>query len=507
MGKRKAGKLLWLVGALALAYVALSLLDVIITLLIIGVFVGAGVGLWFLIRRLWRGVVTKMPESGVARAGLRLKPLQRKLFAGFASAFVIMYVIGSLVTGTTADTSSAESTDVSTQEESVEVAVQSEPVVSAAVEDEPATVDLGDLTVTFIDVGQGDSELVELPDGKIMLIDAGEASSSQAVLDALEAAGVDQIDYLVASHPHADHIGGMEAVLAAYDVASVWAPDAPGTTETYEGFLDAVEAKGLSINVAVSGTSIVDDEAGYSIELLAPEGDVESDDMNDYSAIVLLTYGDTSFLFTGDATAQEIVDASPGHVDVLKVAHHGSETGTDASVMTEASPDAVVMSYAEGNSYGHPDQVVLDAISSAGATAYSTAANGNVVAVSDGTTVTITTEKTGEITAGLSAEERAQQEAEAEAQAQEEAEAQAEAEAQTQEETQTDTQTQTQTETQTQTQTETQQQSTKTVYITQTGEKYHRQGCRTLSRSKNLTEMTEDRAIALGYEACKVCSP
>lgn len=355
----------------------------------------------------------------------------------------------------------------------------------------PAEPELGDMTATFIDVGQGDSTLVELPDGKVMLIDAGEASASQSVLDALEAAGVDEIDYLVATHPHADHIGGMEAVLDTYDVDEVWMPDAPDTTETYEGFLDAVDAEGCSVEEAVAGEEIVGEDAGYTVDVLAPSDDVDSEDMNDYSAIVKVTYGDTALLFTGDASAQEIVDANPGHVDVLKAAHHGSETGTNAEVMTETTPEFVVMSYAEGNSYGHPDQNALDAVSAASATAYSTAANGNVTATSDGEQVSVETEKEGTIVAGVSAEERAQQEAEAQAQAEAEAQAQAEAEAEAQAQQQ-------------QQQAEPQEDM---VVITQSGEKYHRPGCRTLSRSKNTSTVTRSEAEAMGLGPCGVCNP
>ena len=364
--------------------------------------------------------------------------------------------------------------------------VEQEPAEDPA----PAEPELTDMTATFIDVGQGDSALVELPDGKVMLIDAGEASASQSVLDALEAAGVDEIDYLVATHPHADHIGGMEAVLDTYDVDEVWMPDAPDTTETYEGFLDAVDAEGCSVEEAVAGEEIVGEDAGYTVDVLAPSDDVDSEDMNDYSAIVKVTYGDTALLFTGDASAQEIVDANPGHVDVLKAAHHGSETGTNAEVMTETAPEFVVMSYAEGNSYGHPDQSALDAVSAAGATAYATAATGTVTTTSDGEQVSVETEKDGTIVAGVSAEERARQEAEAQAQAEAEAQAQAEAEAQAQQ--------------QQQQQVEPQEDM---VVITQSGEKYHRPGCRTLSRSKNTSTVTRSEAEAMGLGPCGVCNP
>lgn len=340
---------------------------------------------------------------------------------------------------------------------------------------------LSDLVVTFVDVGQGDCTLVQLPDDKVMLVDAGEASAAGAVLDALEAAQVDKIDYLVASHPHADHIGGMEAVLGAYDVGEVWAPDAPATTLTYEGFLDAIDEKGLAINVAVAGAEIVSDDAGYTVDVLAPAEGTESEDMNDYSAIVRVTYGETSLLLTGDATAQEIVDASPGHVDVLKAAHHGSETGTDAAVMAETTPAYVVMSYAENNSYGHPDQSTLDAVAAAGSVACSTAANGNVTVTLDGEQVSVETERDGRIAAGASAEERARQEAEIENQTETEPHVDAEA--------------------------QTQQQAEEMVVVTPTGEKYHLSGCRALSRSKSTSTVTKSEAEAMGLGPCAICNP
>lgn len=363
---------------------------------------------------------------------------------------------------------------------------------------EPAAPEPSDMTVTFIDVVQGDAALVELPDGKTMLIDAGEASASQQILNTLEAAAVDRIDYLVASHPHADHIGGMEAVLDAYDVTEIWAPDAPDSTDTYAGFLDAVEAKDLTINAAEAGTTIADGNAGYDVELLAPAEGVESDDMNDYSAIVRIAYGDTTFLFTGDANASEIVAADPGDVDVLKAAHHGSETGTNEAVMNETAPESVVLSYAEGNSYGHPDQSVLDAISAAGATAYSTAAHGDITCASDGKTVAISTERAGEIVAGMSAEERAAAEAaaQAEAEAQSEAEAQAEAQAEAEAQAQAQAQAQKQVEPQ-----------EDMVAITPSGSKYHRPGCRTLNRSKSTSTVTRSDAESRGLGPCGVCHP
>lgn len=470
---------MWLLGVILIVCVAIAVL-------VYALCIAAGVGLWFLLRYVWRRLVVESPDNALVKTGQKLPPVGRKVLAGVACAFVTLLLMGAVGSAGQTTTPTQQTAGQPQQEQQV-----GEPVA----EDESVTEpELTDMTATFIDVGQGDSALVELPDGKVMLIDAGEASASQSVLDALEEAGVDEIDYLVATHPHADHIGGMEAVLGAYDVGEVWMPDAPDTTETYEGFLDAVDAEGCPVEEVVAGEEIVGEDAGYTVDVLAPSDDVDSEDMNDYSAIVKVTYGDTALLFTGDASAQEIVDANPGHVDVLKAAHHGSETGTNTEVMTETTPEFVVMSYAEGNSYGHPDQSALDAVSAAGATAYSTAANGNVTAVSDGEDVTVTTERDGQVTFGVSAEEKARQEAEAQAQAEAEARAQAEAEAQAQAQAEAQAQQQAQPQ-------------SKTVVITPTGSKYHVPGCRTLSRSKSLTELTEDEAIAMGYGPCGVCNP
>lgn len=199
--------------------------------------------------------------------------------------------------------------------------------------------------------------------------------------------------------------------------------------------------------------------------------------MNDYSVVLRVTYGDTSMLFTGDAAASDIVADNPGHVDVLKAAHHGSETGTSDDLMSSLSPSIVVLSYGEGNDYGHPSQSTLDAIAAVGAKSYGTAVNGDITVTSDGKTVKAQTAKSGTVVAGMSAEERQRQEEKAaETKAQQEAAAAAEAQQET-------------------------------VYITPTGKKYHRKDCRTLNRTKNPTPISKQDAIDQGLEACKVCHP
>ena len=310
-----------------------------------------------------------------------------------------------------------------------------------------------------------------------MLIDAGEVVSGSTVVDYLKDLGVKKVDYLVGSHPHSDHIGGLADVINEFDIGEVWIPDASEGTEVYEEFLDAVEAKGCKVKKAEAGEAIVSADAGYEINVIGPKAGVQSEDMNDYSVVLHVTYGDTSMLLTGDAAAADIIADSPGHVDVLKAAHHGSETGTSEVLMSSLSPSIVVLSYGEGNDYGHPSQSTLDAIAAVGAKAYGTAVNGNITVTSDGKTVKAQVAKSGTVAAGISAEERQKQEEEAaETKAQQEAAAAAEAQQET-------------------------------VYITPTGEKYHRNGCRMLNRTKNPTPISKQDAIDQGYEACKVCHP
>lgn len=165
---------------------------------------------------------------------------------------------------------------------------------AAEPEKEPEAIELQDLKAHFIDVGQGDSELVQLPDGKVMLIDAGEASAGATVVSYLQSQGIDKIDYLVATHPHADHIGGMEAVLEAFEVGEVWMPNATENTSTFIGFLDAIKKKDIPVERAEAGKTI-DDSVDYDIDVLGPESNVQSDNMNDYSAIIMVSYDGTKY--------------------------------------------------------------------------------------------------------------------------------------------------------------------------------------------------------------------
>lgn len=249
-------------------------------------------------------------------------------------------------------------------------------------------------TVRFLDIGQGDSTIVELPDGKTMVIDAGPRGSAKTIEAQLKADGRPQVDYLVATHPDADHIGGMAELIADADIKSIWAPNATNNTETFRNFLSAIDRKGLTITQAVSGTTIAKTDQ-YSIDILWPPSSAHFDDTNDYSIIIKLTVGEKTFLFTGDAPAALINQAVEGHIDVLKVSHHGSRTGTTKKLAAKLSPNYAVMSYAVDNDYGHPHESVLRALSASHTQVYGTGANGTVTAITDGSTINIYVQKEG----------------------------------------------------------------------------------------------------------------
>lgn len=232
----------------------------------------------------------------------------------------------------------------------------------------PVTSD-GKIIAEFLDVDQADCELITLPDGKLLLIDAGNRGDGDELVDYFKGRGIDGFDYVIATHPHADHIGGMCDIVDNFEIGKIVAPkiaaeDIP-TSQTYKDFLTSVQKKSLKITAAKAGTTLFEGE-DYKIECFAPcSTDYES--INDYSVVVKITYGIHSFLFTGDAetlSETEMLDKGyPLDSDVLKVGHHGSDTSSSAEFLKAVSPEYAVISCGTDNSYGHPHDVTLKALS------------------------------------------------------------------------------------------------------------------------------------------------
>ena len=244
-------------------------------------------------------------------------------------------------------------------------------------------VPMDGLYVHYIDVGQGDSELV-CCNGEYMLIDAGEPDASDAVLEYLDALGIDKLDYLVCTHGHSDHCGGLDAVVESLEVETVFTSPYAGDSPSYEIFTDAVYNAGLELTVPVLGESYRLGEASFSF--IGPLEDY--DNLNDDSLVMRLEYGDTSFLFTGDMTSKAekdlINDGADLRCDVLKVGHHGSSGSSCYQFLYEAQPGIGVISCEKGNSYGHPHEETLSRLNDAGVTVYRTDLEGSIVIFSDG---------------------------------------------------------------------------------------------------------------------------
>ncbi len=251
-----------------------------------------------------------------------------------------------------------------------------------------AHADPAPMAVHFIDVGQGDSILIVSPEGKTMLIDAGEKNGlAEQYLNSI---GVKTIDVLVATHPHLDHIGGLVDIVKKFDVKSVVMPRVTNvTTVTYRQLLEAIQAKGLRITEGKAGL-IIDFSASIQTECLAPNS-AEYEDLNDYSVVLKMTCGDVSFLFTGDATAVSESEMLKLHRDklkatILKVGHHGSTSSSSAAFLKEVGPDVTVFCVGQGNTYGHPTKTILGRVTNT--YLFRTDTQGSVILVTQGKTLT-----------------------------------------------------------------------------------------------------------------------
>ena len=250
-----------------------------------------------------------------------------------------------------------------------------------------STFDGDTLRVNYIDVGQGDSIFIQLPNNETMLIDAGEAYESDNVINYLNSLGITKIDYVVGTHPHTDHIGGLEEVINTFDVGAIYMPKVSSNSKTFEDLLTTISNKGLKVKTAKSGVVVLSED-NLKLEFIAPNSDNYSN-LNNYSAVLKLTYLDNTFLFMGDAeTLSEDEITSDVDADVIKVGHHGSDSSSSVEFVKKVSPEYAIIMVGEGNSYNHPYQSIIDRYESVGAKVLRTDLDGNIVCDSDGVDVT-----------------------------------------------------------------------------------------------------------------------
>lgn len=251
---------------------------------------------------------------------------------------------------------------------------------------ETSPVSDGGVTVHYIDVGQGDAELVECG-GEYLLIDGGDVDAGKGLREYLKDAGVTHIDYMVCTHGHADHCGGLDEVLKSCEVDEIFTSPYPGNKKAYEIFLEAAEEYNVPVDVSDMGVTYNLGDAKF--KFIGPVE--EHDDLNANSLVLRLEYGKTSFLFTGDMTSKAekelINDGQNVKCDVLKVGHHGSSGSSCYQFLYEAEPKTAVICCGKDNSYGHPHEEALSRLSDCGAEILRTDTMGSIVLHSDGTEV------------------------------------------------------------------------------------------------------------------------
>ncbi|WP_243129667.1 ComEC/Rec2 family competence protein [Clostridium sp. HBUAS56017] len=241
---------------------------------------------------------------------------------------------------------------------------------------------LGEMKIHYIDVGQGDSELIQV-DGKNILIDAG--TNDKKALNYLKSIGIDKLDYVIATHPHEDHIGSMDDIIKTFNIGTFYSPKVTTTTKTYENMIDALKAKNLKLNVPKVNDTL--NVGNATLTFLAPNGE-KYKDINNTSIVVKLKYGNTSYLFMGDAE-----DVSESEIlakqldiqsDVLKVGHHGSESSSTQAFLDKVNPKYAIISCGKNNEYGHPHQVTLDKLNAKNINIFRTDLQSTIICTSDG---------------------------------------------------------------------------------------------------------------------------
>lgn len=342
------------------------------------------------------------------------------------------------------------------------------------------------LIVNYIDVGQADSIFIELPNSQTMLIDAGNNDDGETVVNYIKNLSYDTINYVVGTHPHEDHIGGLDTVINTFNIENIYMPKVQHNTATFEDVLFAIQNKELKINTAKAGTNILNID-NLDIEILAPVNDTY-DELNNYSAVVKVTYGNNSFLFMGDAESLSENEITANlKADMLKVGHHGSDTSTSREFLSKVKPTYAVISVGKDNSYGHPSNDVLALLDEFDVNVFRTDEQGTIVAQSDGDIILINKEPSPyetnappsvqpEIPAIVTTTPKVTETAPVVE------------EPVVAEETPAIEET-----------------KEVIVYVTKTGEKYHSNGCQYLRKSQ--IEISLNNAKLQGYTPCSKCSP
>lgn len=336
---------------------------------------------------------------------------------------------------------------------------------------------VSELKVHFIDVGQGDSILIQSGNHD-MLVDAGENDKADTVVTYLHSQGIDKLDYVIGTHPHSDHIGGLDDVINNFTIDTLIMPAVEHTTKTYKDVLNSASGQGLKITKPEVGKTYQIGDASFQI--IAPNGNY-GDDLNNWSVGIKLTNGNNSFVMCGDAESQAEAAMCTNDIDlsadVLKLGHHGSNTSTSKDFLNKVNSKYAVISCGMGNSFGHPHQETMDELSTKEIEVYRTDEQGTIIASSNGTDITWNTQPSTSGKAGS-----------------------AKSETKSQENITSPT-------TASITVTEVQKSGLTYVLNTKT-KKFHKTTCGSLpTTNRKDTDMSRDDILVEGYVPCKKCNP
>lgn len=258
-----------------------------------------------------------------------------------------------------------------------------------AVKTEQVPVTAGhEMRVHFIDVGQGDSILIESPNGKTMLIDGGVKGAGQQVVSYLKELGVNKLDLVVATHPDADHIGGLIPVLQTIPIEQFYDSGKVHTSQTFEEMLMAIDQKNIPYYVPKTG-DLIEFDKDVTVKVL--NANEHATDNNDASIVLKVVYGNVSFLLTGDAgiALEKEMMQNDVTATILKAGHHGSNTSSSEEFIRAVKPEVTILSYGEDNKYGHPHAEVVDRLQAMGSNIYATAESGTIIVATDGVNYTV----------------------------------------------------------------------------------------------------------------------
>lgn len=285
---------------------------------------------------------------------------------------LIVYIYGVYISPSTNDTKKENS---STKERQTEVINETSD----------------NLRVTFLDVGQADSILIE-ENNEYMLIDAGNNEDGPKLVNYFNSLGIEKFEYVIGTHAHEDHIGGMDDIIKNFSIGTFYMPEVITTTKTFEDVLDALEEKQVAFNSPEIDKSYT--FADSTIETLYVNNN--SNDLNDSSIVIRLKHGTNTFLFTGDASTKvekEILEKNI-QSDVLKVGHHGSRYSTSKAFLDKVNPTYAVISVGKNNTYKHPHDEIIKRLENKNIKIYRTDESGSIVAESNGNIITFKTIKT-----------------------------------------------------------------------------------------------------------------